>query len=76
VKNDDFFNSFMFGKRNVKPVSHQEPNFSMATLEKYLEHVNVDEFADKIDVLLSTAKQLKPYINQLSPLFKQMINRD
>lgn len=76
MKNDDFFNSFMFGKRNAKTVSHHETTFSIETLEKYFENVNIEELADKIDVLLSTAKQFKPYINQLSPLFKQIINKN
>ena len=74
MKNDDFFNSFMFGKRNAKTVSH-ETTFSIETLETYFENVNIEELADKIDVLLSTTITIKPYIHQLSPFFKQIIIR-
>lgn len=75
MRNDDFFDSFMFGKKRTKNVVPEKQSFSVETIEKYFENVNIDELADKIDALMSTAEQLKPYYHQISPLFKQFLSK-
>lgn len=75
VKNDNFFDSFMFGKKNARHVAPEKQTFSIKTIEKYFENVNLDELANTIDNLMSTAEQLKPYYSQISPLIKQFLNK-
>ncbi len=75
MRNNDFFDSFMFGKKEARHAVPEKQSLSVKTIEKYFENVNIDELANKIDALMSTAEQLKPYFNQISPLFKQFISK-
>jgi hypothetical protein len=69
---EDPFNRFMFGtrKRMDEPVEKEKVG------DSFLEKVNLEELLDHVDLLMSSAKQLKPLVRKLSPFVQQFINKD
>ena len=75
---EDPFSQLMFGKKNQARTSNNQSNQSLplpASLEKYLNGVDVNLLYENIDLFMQTAQQLKPLYHQISPYIMKFINK-
>lgn len=74
---EDPFSQLMFGKKNQSHTVNQS-NQSLplpASLEKYLNGIDVNLLYENIDLFMQTAQQLKPIYHQISPYIMQFIKK-
>lgn len=72
----DHFDQFMFGRpRNTEETSEQTVN-NDSPLSKYLEQIDLDEVMNHVDALIKSARELKPLVGKVKPLFDQFIDKN
>lgn len=73
---NDPFSQFMFGRKDQKQPTSLSAQSLPGNLEKYLNEIDVNLLYENIDLLMTTAKQLKPLYEQLSPVIMQFIKKN
>ena len=67
-RNDDWF----FGLRRKEPT--QSAPTTQNQIEDFLNNLDIELLMETYDSLVTTSKQLKPLIKEISPLFHQISN--
>ncbi|MFT9596333.1 hypothetical protein [Mesobacillus sp.] len=63
------FDQFMFGRhRNIEEESEQSVK-NDSPLNKYLGQIDLDEVMYHVDTLITSARELKPLVGKVKPLF-------
>ncbi|WP_079508085.1 hypothetical protein [Mesobacillus jeotgali] len=72
----DHFDRFMFGgTRNIEEQS-EPPAEQPSPLSKYLERIDLDEVMFHVDTLITSAKELKPLLGKVRPIFDHFIEKN
>ena len=75
---DPHFDQFMFGRsrdKEEKDTSEQSAK-SDAPLNKYLGQIDLDEVMYHVDTLITSARELKPLVGKVKPLFDHFIEKN
>ena len=71
----DHFDHFMFGRsREIEEVEESVNNDFL--LNKYLGKIDLDEVMHHVDTLITSARELKPLMGKVRPLFDQFIEKN
>ena len=71
----DHFDHFMFGRPRKKEEASEESNNNDSPLNKYLGQIDLDEVMYHVDTLITSARELKPLVGKVKPLFDHFIDK-
>jgi hypothetical protein len=72
----DPIDDFMFGRSRKTEETSEESVNSDSPLNKYLGHIDLDEVMYHVDTLITSARELKPLMGKVKPLFDQFIDKN
>jgi hypothetical protein len=72
----DPFDHFMFGRSRKTEETSEESVNNVSPLNKYLGQIDLDEVMYHVDTLITSARELKPLMGKVRPLFDQFIEKN
>ncbi|MBT2694291.1 hypothetical protein [Bacillus sp. ISL-55] len=70
------FDQFMFGRPRYNEESSQQSEKNDSPLNKYLGQIDLDEVMYHVDTLITSARELKPLVGKVKPLFDHIIEKN
>jgi hypothetical protein len=70
------FDHFMFGQPRHKEESSEQNAKNDSPLNKYLGQIDLDEVIYHVDTLITSARELKPLVSKVKPLFDHFIEKN
>ena len=70
------FDHFMFGRPRDKEETSEQSVNNDSPLNKYLGQIDLDEVMYHVDTLITSARELKPLVGKVKPLFDHFIEKN
>jgi hypothetical protein len=70
------FDQFMFGRPRNNEESSEQRVKNDSPFNKYLGQIDLDEVMYHVDTLITSARELKPLVGKVKPLFDQFIEKN
>ena len=70
------FDQFMFGRPRYNEESSEQRVKNDSPLNKYLGQIDLDEVMHHVDTLITSARELKPLVGKVKPLFDHFIDNN
>ncbi|MBS8263075.1 hypothetical protein DYI25_01335 [Mesobacillus boroniphilus] len=70
------FDQFMFGRPSNKEEESEQSVKNNSPLNKYLGQIDLDEVMYHVDTLITSARELKPLVGKVRPLFDHFIEKN
>ncbi|MBT2642694.1 hypothetical protein J7I80_10690 [Bacillus sp. ISL-41] len=70
------FDHFMFGQPRYKEESSEQSEKNDSPLNKYLGQIDLDEVMYHVDTLMTSARELKPLVGKVKPLFDHFMDKN
>jgi hypothetical protein len=70
------FDQFMFGPPRNKEKASEQSEKNNSPLNKYLGQIDLDEVMFHVDTLITSARELKPLVGKVKPLFDHFIEKN
>ncbi|MBT2686409.1 hypothetical protein [Bacillus sp. ISL-37] len=70
------FDQFMFGRPRYNEESSEQSVKNDSPLNKYLGQIDLDEVMYHVDTLITSARELKPLVGKVKPLFDHFMEKN
>jgi hypothetical protein len=70
------FDQFMFGRTRNNEESSEQSVKKDSPLNKYLGQIDLDEVMYHVDTLITSARELKPLVGKVKPIFDHFIEKN